>query len=587
MLSAGATAQAGANSPGDSHSGASSGASRGTSSETSSGSSSDVHRHARKTSALPEQHVVVIGAGMGGLVSALLLANRGLKVTVVEAAAAPGGKMRRLVVDGAAIDAGPTVLTMRWVFEQVLHEAGFSLSDLPALTPLSVLARHAWRGHDKTLNLYADLAQSADAIAQFSNPAQAQRFLAFCDQAKRIYAKLEGPYIRSARPSFVQMVRDLGPSGLAALTGLGPFATLWQNLGRHFDDPRLRQLFARYATYCGSSPWLAPATLMLITQVELDGVWTVDGGIHALAQSLANLATRRGAHIRYNAPCERILVRDGRVCGVRLASGDTLAADAVVFNGDANALAQGLLGDEARAGAPPMPAGKRSLSAVTWAVHARTEGFALERHNVFFDDNYRSEFDDIFRHRQLPLRGTVYVCAQDRGHADRTGLARSVPGLKSFAKPFNKERLLCLLNAPADGDSRPFDVSEIAPCQQRSLDLLAQCGLRLDIQTAQQMQTTTPADFHRLFPATGGALYGPANHSWMSLFKRPGASSPLPGLYLAGGSTHPGPGLPMSAMSGRLAAATLLAHQASTNRSHRVVISGGISTPSATTANRA
>jgi 1-hydroxycarotenoid 3,4-desaturase len=548
----------------------------------------NARRDVKVKTALPEQRVVVIGAGMGGLVSALLLAHQGLQVTVVEAAAGPGGKMRRLMVDGAAIDAGPTVLTMRWVFEQILQDTGFSLSDLPTLTPLSVLARHAWRGHDKTLNLYADLAQSADAIAQFSNPAQAKNFLAFCDQARRIYARLEGPYIRSARPSFLQMVADLGPAGLAALTGLGPFATLWQHLGRHFDDPRLRQLFARYATYCGSSPWLAPATLMLITQVELDGVWTVAGGIHALAQSLAALATRRGAHIRYNEACERILVRGGRVCGVRLASGDTLAADAVVFNGDANALAQGLLGDEARAGAPPMPAAKRSLSAVTWAIHARTSGFALERHNVFFDDAYRAEFDDIFRGRQLPRRGTVYVCAQDRGDAvcmgsDRVRSNPAGSGLESF----NKERLLCLLNAPADGDSRPFDVSEIAPCQQRSLDLLAQCGLRLDIQTAQQVHTTTPADFHRLFPATGGALYGPANHSWMSLFKRPGASSPLPGLYLAGGSVHPGPGLPMSAMSGRLAAATLLAHQASTNRSQRVVISGGISTPSATTANTA
>jgi 1-hydroxycarotenoid 3,4-desaturase len=578
MVNTATRAQAGANLSGDSNKSAR----NGDASSTASGPPDAASSPARRKTALPEQRVVVIGAGMGGLVSALLLASRGLQVSVVEAAAAPGGKMRRLLVDGAAIDAGPTVLTMRWVFEQILQEAGFSLSDLPALTPLSVLARHAWRGHDKTLNLYADLARSADAIAQFSNPTQAKRFLAFCDQAKRTYARLEGPYIRSARPSFLQMVRDLGPSGLAALTGLGPFATLWQNLGRHFDDPRLRQLFARYATYCGSSPWLAPATLMLITQVELDGVWTVEGGIHALAQSLADLATQRGAQFRYGQACERILVRDGRVCGVRLASGETLAADAVVFNGDANALAQGLLGDEARAGAPPMLAKQRSLSAVTWAIHARTSGFQLDRHNVFFDDNYHAEFNDIFHHRQLPQRGTVYVCAQDRGQAGPV-----VPGLKSALGTLDKERLLCLLNAPADGDSRPFDVSEIAPCQQRSLDLLAQCGLRLDIQTAQQVQTTTPADFHHLFPATGGALYGPANHSWMSLFKRPGASSPLPGLYLAGGSAHPGPGLPMSAMSGRLAAATLLAHLDSTKRSHRVVISGGISTPSATTANTA
>jgi 1-hydroxycarotenoid 3,4-desaturase len=545
-------------------------------------------------SALRDQRVVVIGAGMGGLVSALLLAHRGLQVTVLEAAAGPGGKMRQLKVDGANIDAGPTVLTMRWVFEQILQDAGSSLAALPKLTPLPVLARHAWRGHDQTLNLYADLARSADAIAQFSGPAQAKKFLAFCAQARKIYARLEGPYIRSARPNFVQMVRDLGPGGLAALTGLGPFATLWQHLGRHFADPRLRQLFARYATYCGASPWLAPATLMLITQVELDGVWAVEGGIHALALSLAALATQRGANIRYDQACERILVRDGHVTGVRLLGGEVLAADAVVFNGDANALAQGLLGDEARAGQRRMRPQDRSLSAVTWAVHAQTSGFDLDRHNVFFDDDYKAEFDDIFRHRALPFRGTVYVCAQDRGIAPQSPQSTPLTQLTHTsinAPPDSphRERLLCLVNAPADGDSRPFDFSEIAPCQHRSLDLLAQCGLNLHIQNAQQVQTTTPADFHRLFPATGGALYGPANHGWMALFKRPGASSAQQpqGLYLAGGSAHPGPGLPMSAMSGRLAAETLLAHLDSTKRSHRVVISGGISTPSATTANTA
>jgi 1-hydroxycarotenoid 3,4-desaturase len=540
--------------------------------------------------ALRDRHVVVIGAGMGGLVAALLLASRGLQVTVIEAAHTPGGKMRQQLVDGAHIDAGPTVLTMRWVFEQIMDDIGSSMAGLPQLNPLSVLATHAWRGHDKTLNLYADPQASANAIAQFAGGAEAQRFVAFCAQAKQLYAQLEGPHIRSARPNFLQMVRDLGPAGLGTLTRLGPFATLWQTLGRHFHDPRLRQLFARYATYCGSSPWLAPATLMLIAQVEMDGVWSIDGGVHALAQSLASLATQRGASIRYGQRCERILVQDGRVCGVRLASGESggeiLRADAVVFNGDSNALAQGLLGDDVKPHTRAVPVHARSLSAITWAIHARTQidrgGLALDRHNVFFDDHYRAEFDDVFNKRRLPQRGTVYVCAQDRGAG-----APAVP-------PASKERLLCLLNAPpdgdrqqADGDCQPFDESETLACQQRCLDLLAQCGLKLDISSTHQVQRTTPADFHRLFPATGGALYGPASHSWMALFKRPGASTSLPGLYLAGGSVHPGPGLPMAAMSGRLAAATLLAHLGSTKRSHRVVISGGISTHSATTASRA
>ncbi|HSQ70804.1 MAG TPA: FAD-dependent oxidoreductase, partial [Rubrivivax sp.] len=316
--------------------------------------------------------MVVVGAGIGGLVSALLLACRGLQVTLVEAAAEPGGKMRQVAVDGARIDAGPTVFTMRWVLDEILAEAGSSLDALVSLEPLSVLARHAWRpGPDsraQQLDVHAGVQASADAIARLSSPAEGRRYLAFCAEARRVYERLEGPHIRSPKPSVLRMIRDLGPTGLATLTGLGPFATLWSRLGHHFHDPRLRQLFGRYATYCGASPWQAPATLMLIAHVEQSGVWSVQGGMHALPRALAQLARERGATLHFGQACRRILVHHGRACGVQLADGRELAADAVVFNGDANALAQGLLGTEAAHSAPAVPAAKRSLSAVTWAL---------------------------------------------------------------------------------------------------------------------------------------------------------------------------------------------------------------------------
>jgi 1-hydroxycarotenoid 3,4-desaturase len=513
--------------------------------------------------------VVVIGAGIGGLVSALLLASRGLDVTLVEAGDGPGGKMRAVQVDGARIDAGPTVFTMRWVFDELLAEAGSSLDALVALEPLSVLARHAWRGHDERLDLHADVQRSADAIARFSSPSEGTRFLAFCAEARRIYRRLERPHIRSSRPSVGQMVADLGPSGLHALAGLGPFATLWQALGRHFRDPRLRQLFARYATYCGASPWAAPATLMLVAHVELDGVWSIGGGMARLAQRMADLAAARGVRLRYGTPAQRIVATGGRVSAVELRGGERLAADSVVFNGDANALALGLLGNDAIIRAP-LKASERSLSAVTWAIHAQSEGFPLARHNVFFDNDYASEFSDVFHARRLPRRGTVYVCAQDRLH--------------DHPAPAGRERLLALVNAPADGDHNAFDASETEPCEHRSLALLKHCGLHLDLKGRSQVLRRTPVDFDRLYPGSGGALYGPATHGWMALFRRPGAATALPGLYLAGGSVHPGPGVPMAAMSGRLAAATLLAHLDSISRSRRVRIAGGTSMRSAATA---
>jgi 1-hydroxycarotenoid 3,4-desaturase len=516
-----------------------------------------------------EPRVIVVGAGIGGLVSALLLASRGVAVTLVEAQPEPGGKMRRVAVDGAWIDAGPTVFTMRWVFDEILAMAGTTLDQTLQLSPLDILARHAWRGQPDTLDLHADPARSAEAIAAFSSPAAARRFSAFCRQAREVYNALEGPYIRGERPSLLGLGRSLGPRGLATLAGLGPFASLWRSLATHFHDPRLQQLFGRYATYCGASPWQAPATLMLVAQVELAGVWGVKGGMHAVAQAFAALGEGRGVTSRYGCPVQRIVVENGRATGVELADGERLQADAVVFNGDAQALALGLLGEPVQRAVPARKPAQRSLSAVTWAIHARTGGFPLVRHNVFFDDDYRSEFDDIFRRRRLPQQGTVYVCAQDRSDAGPA--------------PAGPERLLCLVNAPADGDQRRFDPEETDPCEHRSLALLRHCGLEL-APRAHQVVRTTPHDFNRLFPGSAGALYGMATHGWMSSFRRPGSASAIPGLFLAGGSVHPGPGVPMAALSGWRAAEATMAALASTRRWHPAATSGGTSTPSAMTA---
>jgi len=516
--------------------------------------------------------VAVVGAGIGGLVAALLLASRGLQVTLLEAADGPGGKMRPLrLEDGVEVDAGPTVFTMRWVFDELLDEVGSSAAAaLPALRPLQVLARHAWRRDGTRLDLLADRGASAEAIAAFSSPAEGRRYLAFCDEAARVYRRLEGPHIRSARPSLLQMIADLGPGGLATLSGLGPFATLARALSRRFTDERLRQLFGRYATYCGASPALAPATLMLVAHVEQAGVWAVQGGMAALARSLEALARQRGVQVRYGARVQALVLRGSTVQGVQLADGERLAVDSVVFNGDAGALAA-MLAPAERKAAPPAPAPRaRSLSALTWAMHTGTAGFDLAHHNVFFDEDYASEFRDIFAHRRLPRRGTVYLCAQDR--------------LDDTPAPSGPERLLALVNAPADGDTRDFDDPETQACENRCWSLLRDCGLEVRPPAPGAIVRRTPADFHRLFPATGGALYGPATHGWMALFRRPAAATPITGLYLAGGSAHPGPGVPMAAMSGRLAAATLMARLDSTHRSSRVLISGGTSMPSATTA---
>ncbi len=507
---------------------------------------------------MAEHRVVVIGAGMGGLVSALQLAQQGLSVTVVDKSDQVGGKMRQVLANGVGVDSGPTVFTMRWVFDQIMASIGTRLENELTIKPLNILARHFWEDGSQ-LDLHADPQASYNAVAAFAGAAEADRFAQFCKTTREVYDALEGPFIRSPSPTMAQMMSSLGPRGLATLASVGPMRSLWHSLGRHFTDPRLRQLFARYATYCGSSPWEAPATLMLIAQVEMDGVWAVEGGMHALAQCLMRLGQARGVRYLLNSECERIELNQGRVSGVRLQSGDSLHADSVVFNGDIAALRTGLLGP----GVKQAVTGRvqpRSLSAITWSMHTPTSGVALDRHNVFFRSHYQAEFEAIFQQGRLPAQPTVYLCAQDRG----TG------GVVEGA-----ERLLCLVNAPANGDKRGFTPQELADCTASSQALLKSCGLSLQLEPSSSCVRTTPQDFHQLFPATGGALYGQATHGWMAAFARSNAKAQVPGLYLAGGSVHPGPGVPMAAMSGQLAAAALMANLGLTKSSPPRAISGG------------
>lgn len=493
----------------------------------------------------------MIGAGIGGLAAAIDLARQGVEVTVVERQAEPGGKLREIAIGDARIDAGPTVFTLRSVFDELFEAAGDTFANHLQLQPATTLARHAW-GPDERLDLYADIERSIDAIGTFAGAAEARRFRSFCDATRCMYRTLEQPYLRSSAPSPFGLIRAVGLRGLPDLFQIKPFSTMWGALGAHFRDPRLRQLFGRYATYCGSSPFLAPATLMLIAHVEQKGVWLVKGGMRRIADALAALAQRLGVRLRYGAEASRITLTGSRIEGVSLTSGERIAAETLIVNTDAAGLSSGRLGDGMIAAAvPPALPHQRSLSALTWAVFGRTSGFPLAHHTVFFSSDYAAEFDQLVRQRRLPTDPTVYVCAQDRSDGGECNR--------------NAERLLVLVNAPATGDSNTPNPAEIRQCEERTFQRLERCGLQVNRQP-ETTRVTTPQDFEVLFPGTGGALYGRATHGWRSSFQRPGPRTRIPGLYLAGGSAHPGAGVPMAALSGRMAAAALLGDLASTGR---------------------
>ncbi|MEQ6250733.1 FAD-dependent oxidoreductase, partial [Sulfitobacter sp. HNIBRBA3233] len=349
-----------------------------------------------------------------------------------------------------------------------------------------------------------------------------------------------------------------------------PHRSLAGLLGAHFDDPRLAQLFARYATYVGGLPAYSPALLSLVWEAERRGVWHVRGGMYRLAQAIERLARQRGAHFLYDTPVTRIEVQDGRPCAVH--AGDTrLDVDAVLFNGDPRALVEGLLGHGARDAVARSAVEPRSLSAHVQAFAADVAGdFPLAAHNVFFAD------DPLREYAPLAQGGaqddpTLYVCAQDRFGG---------------ARPRGAERFEIILNAaPITGDPpvRPTAAAAIhpreehPPCHTLIFKRLARFGLRFS--PAPDTGTlTSPAAWNSLFPGSNGSLYGRSPHGMMAAFQRPTARTKMQGLYLVGGGAHPGAGVPMATLSGQHAAEAMAQDLGLTSTSQRADTRGGMST---------
>lgn len=474
---------------------------------------------------------VVIGGGLGGLAAALRLAVRGWAVTVCEQGATLGGKMNRWAGGGFTFDTGPSLITMPWIFEELFADAGRRIEDCVTLRSLAPIANYRY-ADGAEFDYTTDLAAWLDTVRRLDGR-DVQGFLRYMALGARLFALSKDTFL--GQPLFAPPKRH----ALAALRHL-PLRYAWGNyhctVTAHFHSPHLRQLYDRYPTYVGSSPYQTPAMLSLIPYIEYAcGGWFIMGGLYRLVEALTHLLEERGVELQTNARVDRICAQGKQVRGVELASGEAIPADVVLMNGDAGAVA-GML--EGAPGPTGLPAEQRSLSGIVFLLGLKRRAPGLHHHNVFFSADYHVEFGELFGQGLFPSDPTVYVNIP----------SRSDPS----CAPDGGEAVYLMANAPADGAA--WDDARTAEARKRIMARLAASGFSIAQSDIAVEQVITPEDMARRYAMPGGAIYGCHSHGWRNAFLRPpNKDRRMQGLYYVGGSVHPGGGTPVVLQSAKIA----------------------------------
>ncbi|MFM7597667.1 MAG: phytoene desaturase family protein [Actinomycetota bacterium] len=479
--------------------------------------------------------IAVIGAGMGGMAAAARLRVKGHDVTILEQGATYGGKLARYKRDGFVFDTGPSLFTLPAVYRDLFLKTGGALEDAVDLQPLDTAFGYRF-GDGSTLEVPGvDPGRIARAMGDQLGGTATDDWRALMARAGEVWRITRGPFLQSPLEGAGTLVRlATDPREVRAVA---PFTSL-RSLGRkHLKDPRQVTLLDRYATYQGSDPRKAPAALMTVPYVEQTfGAWHLGGGVATLADALATRCAERGVTMRMSVDVARVLTNDSGVTGVQLADGEVVDADIVVANCDATHLYADML-DDSRGRKPLRRVSRATPSLAGFvlllAVRGRTEG--LQHHNVWFPQDYDAEFDAVFGGRPV-ADPTIYVCAPDD------------PGMRPDA---DHESWFVLVNAPRNG---PVDWDSLRESYaDHILEVMARRGFDVRDRLLWR-EIRTPADLERSARAPGGSIYGTSSNGTRAAFLRPANVSPIPGLYLVGGSSHPGGGLPLVGISAEIVA---------------------------------
>lgn len=492
--------------------------------------------------------VGVIGGGLGGLTAACILAARGYSVSLFEANAWIGGKAAEHSCDGFRFDMGPTILTVPSVLRRVFAEAGHRLEDELELVPLDPQWR-CFYPDGSTLDLVAEedaMVRRLEAFAPGRGVGNGYRRFMQMSERQRV---LSEDYFFWKSVGGYRDVFDLQTSWrlstLRDLLAMRPGQTVAGAIRRCVRDARVAQMLDHFTQYVGSCPESSPAVLCGIAHMQThEGVWYPRGGTRAVPVALARLARRLGVQIYTRAAVRRVETQAERIVGVVLNHGRRVDLDAVVCNSDVVRTHHELLAEDS----VPLPARARqaepACSGVVLYLGLNRRYDHLEHHNFIFSNDPHEEFEWIYRRGEPAPDPTCYVCAP----------ARTEPGVA----PPGGEALYVLVHTPYLRSHHDWSVM-LPRYRDRIIKRLEIHGgmpdLRRRIVTECHL---TPRDIHDRYRVHRGAIYGLASHGRLAgAFKSGNHSSAIRGLYYAGGSVHPGPGMPMAVMSGWIAADAL------------------------------
>jgi phytoene desaturase len=468
---------------------------------------------------------VVVGAGLGGLATALRLAHRGHRVTVLEKTDQVGGRNRSVTVGESRFDAGPTLLMMLDPFYRLFADVGESLDDHLSISRCDPSYR-AFYADGTRLEASSDIERMASVIEGIGGREEAAGF-------RHMMRDLEGMYA-DAIPAFVRKnfrgpLDFFGPRQLGLVARHRMLGNLASRVAEYVKDERLRMLFSFQTMYLGLSPFRAPWVYSVLTYMEYgEGIWYPKGGIAEISRAIARLAEARGAVIRTESPVCRI--KGGQVI---LESGETIDADAVICNADLPYAESNLVGN------PPRDAGRRRYSCSAYMMYIDYEGSLpdLLHHNVFFGPDFQQNLEQIFKRMELPNDPAFYAAVSVRSDPDQ-----SISG---------HENLYLLV--PCPNLDRPWTAADGNALQQRVfVRLTREAGF--DPSRVRSMRTYTPADWAADLNLDRGAAFGLSHDFWQSAYFRPqNRSHQNPSVYFVGASTIPGNGMPMVLISAELA----------------------------------